>query len=84
MRLKEQAECCELRDNRQDRILEQLIQTTEGSEMIRKVIQKRMEFKQVFRRSKSTTPPRARSKRNKENPNKNYERTQTTDMSALR
>lgn len=40
MRLKEQAESCEFGDNREDRILEQLIQTIEDSEMITKAIQK--------------------------------------------
>ena len=40
VRLKEQAESCEFRNNREDRILEQLIQKTEDSEMIRKAIQK--------------------------------------------
>ena len=39
MRLKEQAECCEFGENREDKILEQLIQTIEGSE-----ITKTMEF----------------------------------------
>ena len=40
VRLKEQAESYDFRDNRKDRILEQLIQTTEDREMIRKAIQK--------------------------------------------
>ena len=40
MRLKEQAEPCDFGDNREDRILEQLIQTIEDREMITKAIQK--------------------------------------------
>ena len=38
MRFNEQTESCEFRDNREDRILEQLIQTIEDSEMITKAI----------------------------------------------
>ena len=39
MRLKKQAESCEFRDSKEDRILEQLIQTIEDSEMITKTME---------------------------------------------
>ena len=40
VKLKVQGESCEFRHNREERILEQLLKTTEDSEMIRKAIQK--------------------------------------------
>ena len=44
MRPNEQAESCEFGDNREDRILEQLVQTIKDSEMITKAIKKQWNF----------------------------------------
>ena len=44
VRLKEQTEFCKFKDNRQDRILEHLIQTTEDNEMIKKKKKKKNSY----------------------------------------
>ena len=72
MRLKNQAESYEFGDNRENRILEQFIQTIEDGEMITKAIQKQWNLNKFFRRSKSKTQPQARSKRNDKGPYKHY------------
>ena len=75
MRLKEEAESCEFGDNSEDRIIEQLIQTIENSEMIIKAIQKQYNLNKFFEEaSQRHELKREKKKRNYEDSYKHYKR----------
>ena len=72
MRLREQTEACDFENNREERILEHVIQTIDDSEMITRAIQKQWNLNKFLEEASQRNHPKREVKEITKTHSKNY------------